>query len=179
MKELSLNILDLIENSISAKATKVTLIIEETDLETSIQIIDNGVGMSEDELNSALNPFFSSKGKKFGFGLPLVKDIADLCGGKFQVESCKGKGTILKLNLSKKSIDHPPLGDIVSTITTIIALHPNIDFIYKHSINENSFTFSLDDFKTILEDVPVNHPKTLKFFEDYLKHQLILISGGK
>ncbi len=178
MKELSLNILDLIENSVAAKASKVFLNIEESEKYFYLELNDDGAGMLEEEVSQVLNPFFSTKGKKVGLGLPFIKEIADMCGGKLEVNSIKGKGTNIKLQLPKGCIDLPPLGNITSTLVSIVALHPDLDLIYNHSFAGNAFTFSLNDFKVSLEDVPVNHPQVLKFLEEYLKEQLIKLSGG-
>lgn len=177
MKELALNILDLLENSAAAKAGNISLIIEENLERVCIEINDDGCGVGGDP-NRMIDPFYSSKNKKVGLGLPFVKEIVDLCQGEIDIKSKPGSGTTVKFTLPKGCIDLPPLGDIVSTIVTFVALHPEINFYYKHSCGDNNFIFHTDEFKSMLEDVPINHPEVLKLLESYLENNLKNLYGG-
>ncbi|MBT9130740.1 MAG: Globin-coupled histidine kinase [candidate division WS2 bacterium] len=177
MKELALNILDLLENSAAAKAENIMLIIYENTDKIHIELKDDGSGIDGNP-NRLLDPFYSSKNKKIGLGLPFVKEIVTLCQGSMDIQGKPGSGTNISFNLPKGCIDLPPLGNIVSTIITFITLHPEINFKYEHVIGEKFSIFDSQEFKTMLEDVPINHPKVLKLLESYLENNLKNLYGG-
>jgi len=135
MEDLSLHILDLVENSIEAGASKVEIKIRE-DTKTdrlTIDIIDNGKGMSEEVLKQALNPFFTTKTvRRVGLGLSLFKESAQDAGGDLIIQSKLGQGTKLNATFQHSHIDRKPLGDITKTILILIVGHPEIRFIYRH-----------------------------------------------
>ena len=56
MKELSLNILDIAQNSIRARATNVDIILKEDAETLTITVADNGCGMNNEELIHAMRP---------------------------------------------------------------------------------------------------------------------------
>jgi len=177
LKELALNILDLLENSAAARANNIMLIINENTDKIHIELKDDGSGINGNQ-NRLLDPFYSSKNKKFGLGLPFINEIVTLCQGNMDIQSKPGSGTNVSFNLPKGCIDLPPLGDIVSTIVTFITLHPEINLRYEHLIEEKYFIFDSQEFKTMLEDVPINHPEVLKLLESYLENNLKNLYGG-
>jgi len=134
MNDISLHILDLVENGIRAGARNIRLTIDEdTARETmSICIEDDGKGMSPEELRNALNPFYTTKKERnVGLGLPMMKQTAEQCGGSFRVESEPGRGTRLTAVLNTGHIDCPPLGDLDETIGVLITANSNIVFEIK------------------------------------------------
>lgn len=137
MEEISLHILDLVENSISAGATRVEIVVEENLKRDILRIVvkDNGRGMSEDEKKRVFDPFFTTKGKKTGLGLPFIKQAAESTGGSVKIKTGPGKGTVLSAIFTRSHIDRQPLGDIATTIATLFLSHPEIDFVYKHIKN--------------------------------------------
>ena len=140
MKELSLNILDIAENSVKAGAELTQILIDESTTEIVIRIIDNGCGMDEKTLSSVQNPFFTTRTtRSVGMGIPLFRMAAEMADGKFEITSTKhpqNHGTEVYASFKKNHIDCVPLGDTVASITTLIQGHPDTDFLYVHKIEE-------------------------------------------
>lgn len=144
VEDLSLHILDLAENSIEAGASKIEIIIREnikTDWLT-IEIIDNGKGMSAEVLKRALDPFFTTKTvRRVGLGLSLFKDAAQEAGGDLTIQSKVGQGTKLKATFQLRHIDRKPMGSMTQTLITLIIGHPEIRFVYLHRKNGRAKRF--------------------------------------
>ncbi|MCX7830425.1 MAG: ATP-binding protein [Acidobacteria bacterium] len=138
MKDLSLHILDITENSIKSNATKITIKFIEEKEKLTLIIEDNGKGMDEETKTKALSPFFSTKKtSKYGLGLPLLKQACEATGGNLLIESEVGKGTKITAIFNKNHIDMKPLGDIRGTLIALQTTHPEIeiDFDYDHKDN--------------------------------------------
>lgn len=175
MLELAAHILDIAENSVRAGATLVEIIIEENEKTNllSIEIIDNGIGMTKEEIEKALDPFYTTKRvRRVGLGLPLLSDAAQRAGGRLQVDSVKGKGTNLKVSFQLNHIDRQPLGDIVSTLIILIAGNCNVDFLFRYKNNERDFEMDTRDIRNEINDIPINHPEILKYIRSVLQEEL-------
>jgi len=135
MEDLSLHILDIVENSVRAHAKKIEIkIIEEKkkDLLT-IEIIDDGKGMDKKTLKNVLDPFFTTKNiKRVGLGLSLLAQSAEESGGSIKIESKPGQGTKVKAVFGYSHIDRKPLGDVNESLKVLIAANPDINFIYEY-----------------------------------------------
>jgi signal transduction histidine kinase len=144
MEDLSLHILDIAENSISASAKKIEIKIDEDlseDLLT-VAIKDDGKGMSEQALQKALDPFFTTrKTRKVGLGLSLLAQAARQSDGRIELSSTPGQGTSVKATFCLSHPDRKPMGDIQETLQTLIAGHPEIDFSYEHKKNGSIYRF--------------------------------------
>jgi hypothetical protein len=145
VEDLSLHILDIVENSIRAKASRIEIkVIEDIrkDLLT-IEIKDNGQGIDEETIKKVFDPFFTTKAtRKVGLGLPLLSQAARESGGDIEIESEVGRGTRVKATFGYSNIDRKPLGNMEATLTTLIAGNPEVDFIYEHKRDE--FEYRLD-----------------------------------
>jgi hypothetical protein len=154
MKTLSLNILDIVQNSVRAKADEIMIEIKESvrgDI-YSIIIADNGSGIPEDIIDKVTDPFVTSRTKrKMGLGLPLLKYHAELAGGKLEIESEIAKGTKVTALFSFSHIDRQPLGDIVGVLKILMAANPGINFIYRHATDKGEFRFSSEETRKYLE----------------------------
>jgi signal transduction histidine kinase len=148
MEDLSLHILDIVENSIEAKATKICININQ-DIKNDllvIEIIDNGRGMSKDTLNNAVNPFFTTRTtRNVGLGLSFLKQATRECGGTFKIKSEIDKGTSIKATFQNSHIDRKPVGDINTTLMTLIATHPEINFIVDFKDDETHFFLDTEE----------------------------------
>lgn len=137
MQDLSLHVLDIVENSINAGAKKVVISVRE-DIEKDrliITIADNGKGMNKEQLSRLTDPFYTTRTcRKVGLGLPLLKIIANRCHGDFIVKSKPGRGTYVKIIFQYGNIDRPPLGDIGLTVACIICANPHLKIIYRHQV---------------------------------------------
>ena len=176
MKELSLNILDITENSVKAKATLVRIEISETDETLTIKITDNGVGMTEEVLASVTNPFYTTRTtRKVGLGIPLLKFAAEQTGGVLTISSKHiqthdDHGTAVCAVFNKNHVDFTPLGDVISTVTTLIQGHPDVDFLFTHAFGG---TVSLDtrEIREILGEVPLSTYEVICWIRDSLEEQ--------
>lgn len=181
MVELSLHILDLIQNSVEAGARTVEVVVEDRpgDPEIKITIKDDGRGMSEDLCARAADPFVTTrKTRKVGLGLPLLKQVAQSCGGDISIESEPGKGTIVRAWFLRDNIDLPPLGDVGSSVAVAVATNPEIRFIYRHE-GARQFMFDSAEIKQILGDVPVWEPTVVQWMKEYLRESIREARGGE
>ena len=134
MRELALHILDIAENSISAGADRVMMLVEEnlTEDRPTIRIEDNGKGMDSETLARITDPFVTSRTtRRVGLGIPFFKAAAEACEGSFNIQSSPGKGTRVEVLFKHSHIDRMPLGDIVSTLQTLIIGTPDIHWIFE------------------------------------------------
>jgi len=172
VKELSLHILDIVQNSIKAGASLIELSIIEKSVENVFSIIikDNGCGMDEDTVKNVVNPFFTTRTtRKVGLGLPLLQEAALRCNGALDIESKKGVGTTVSCSFEKDNIDRAPLGDIGSTIMTIVNSLENCEFIFIHKIDEKSYEFSTRKIKEILEENDLKSSEILLWIKEYVE----------
>lgn len=135
MDDLSLHVLDIVENAITGDASRISVILEEKSDSDSLvlEISDDGSGMDADTVVAALDPFFSSKaGKKVGLGLPLLHQAAEEAGGGLAIESVPGQGTTVRATFQLSHIDCKPLGDMAMTMRVLRATHPDIEFRFEH-----------------------------------------------
>ena len=172
MLELSLHILDIVENSTRAGAKRVFIDIVEDkrrDL-LSMEIRDNGSGMSKDVLKKAMDPFFTTKTvRNVGLGLPMLAQAAERTGGRLIMESKGGEGTRVVAEFKLSHIDRQPLGNIASTLVTLVAGNTDVDFIYRHRHDGREYIFDTRDIKKEIGDLPMNHVKVLIFIKEHVQ----------
>lgn len=172
MRELSLNILDVAQNSITAGASLITIeISENTDEKTLlIGIYDNGKGMSEEQVKSVIDPFFTTRTtRKVGMGIPLFKMAAEQTGGSLEIESEINVGTKVRAYFKTDSVDFTPLGDVAATIQMLITMNTDRDFVYKHTVNEREFIADTREIKEILGDVPLDTYEVSQWLIEFIK----------
>ena len=172
MRELSLNILDIAQNSISAGASLITIEVSEnrTDQTLLIGIYDNGRGMSEEQVKSVIDPFFTTRTtRKVGMGIPLFKMAAEQTGGSLEIKSELGVGTEVKAYFKTDSVDFTPLGDVASTIQMLITMNTDRDFVYKHIVDGKEFVCDTREIKAILGDVPLDSYEISQWILEFIK----------
>ncbi|NQT24883.1 sensor histidine kinase [candidate division KSB1 bacterium] len=140
--------MDIVENSIEAKATRIFISIDQ-DMKNDLLVIeikDNGKGMNREILKKAVNPFFTTRNtRKVGLGLSLLKQATRECGGTFKIKSEISKGTSIKAIFQNSHIDRKPLGDLNATLVTLIAAHPEINFIVDFKNAETKFYLDTEE----------------------------------
>lgn len=180
MKELSLHILDLVENGLRAGAQKIVISVRENSQEDLLEITieDDGAGMDEETKERVLDPFFSTKGKRIGIGLPLVAQLAAQCGGKLEILSEKGKGTKVRATFRKSHIDLPPLGDLSETLFVLLASHPEIEFVFSHEVDGCSWSFNS---RELFRELGIEDGRNIFFIplRDWIMHQESLLREGR
>ncbi|MTI59923.1 MAG: sensor histidine kinase [Firmicutes bacterium] len=181
MRELSLHILDIVQNSIAADADLIKLIIRE-DIAKNLLIIvieDNGKGIESEDISRVVDPFVTSrKTREVGLGLSLFREASRRSRGDMKIESEPGKGTRITAHFEYNNIDRAPLGDIVGTIVALITTNPEIDFIYRHLYEGREFVFSTEEIKAELGDVSINEHPVLNWIEKNLNEELRDLYGG-
>lgn len=183
MKELSLNILDIAENSINAGASVIKISIFETDMTLFIKISDNGVGMTDEETVLSQDPFFTTRsGKSFGLGIPLFRLAAEQTGGSFKIKSRSAAfhpiyhGTAVCAKFLKNSIDMTPLGNVIATVKALISVNDTVDVVYTHEIKteKRNLNVELDTVKlkdVLGKDIPLSSPEIVMWIGNYLAEQ--------
>lgn len=175
MKDLSLHILDIVQNSIRAKATLISIEIAEKpdDDQYVITITDNGTGMSKEKLQYAFDPFYTSRAtRKVGLGLSLFKQNAEMTGGSFSIESELGKGTKVTAIMGMNHLDRPILGDLVGTLLILFCSSGIVNYVFKHQTPSGFFELDSRNVKQALDNVPINNPDIRKFLKEMLEENL-------
>jgi hypothetical protein len=175
MKELSLNILDIVQNSIRAKADEISVAISESVSNDSyeISITDNGTGIPTAILKNVTDPFITTRTKRrMGMGLALLKYHAEITGGKVEIKSEEGKGTEVKATFSYKHIDRQPLGDIVGVLLILMASNEKVNFIYRHITEKGEYRFSSGETKRYLETDTFSDRDLLKEIGSMIRENL-------
>lgn len=172
MKEISLHILDIMQNSITAGASLVELTLtEDTEKDIlSFSIKDNGKGMSKEMLSTVTDPFTTGRTtRKVGLGIPLLKLAAESTGGGVSIKSEEGVGTVISASFGYSHIDRQPLGSMTETMHQLITSYEEVDFLYVHTINEQDFTVDTRQIKNILGGVSLKENDISLWLFGYLK----------
>ncbi|MDP2857538.1 MAG: ATP-binding protein [Bacillota bacterium] len=181
MVELSLHVLDLIENSVEAGAKTVRVSVRESPDENAIHlsIEDDGKGMDPDLAARVTDPFVTTRTtRKVGLGIPLLKQVAEASGGELRVSSEKGKGTTVVARFCRDHIDRPPLGDMAATIAVALATNPGSRFVYHQEGPGGAFEFDSAAVAEVLGDVPVTDPAVVQWVKQYLRERIEQAQGG-
>ena len=153
MLTMALNILDIVQNSIRAEASTITIDIGESIKNDfmDIRVSDNGKGMPEELLSKVTDPFVTTRTtRRIGMGLPLLKHQANLAGGDLSIESHQGKGTSTYVTFILGHVDRQPLGDIAGVMTILMSANPEINFLYNHKTDTGEYRFSSLEIKEYL-----------------------------
>lgn len=175
MEDLSLHILDIAENSISAGANRIEIrILEDIKKDFfSMEIKDNGKGMSQEVLEKVTDPFFTTRTtRKVGMGLSLLSQSAKEAGGDLSIISNEGKGTTVYTYFKHSHIDRKPLGNIVDTLIVLIFGNPNIDFFYGHKRNNNTYFIDTKEIKLGLGGVPISSSVVIEIIKKDIQNGL-------
>jgi len=175
MKDISSHILDIVQNSIRAKASLICIEIAERpdDNTFGISITDNGTGMSKEQLHLAIDPFYTSRTtRKVGLGLSLFKQNAEQTGGSFTIESNPGKGTKVSAVFAFNHIDRPVMGDLVGILLILICSPGNSEYDFQHQTPSGKFILDTKEIKQMLENVPISHPDVRQFLKEMIQENL-------
>ena len=178
MKELSLNVLDITKNSVKAGATLIHIsLVEEGNLLT-LTITDNGCGMKPEVVETVMNPFYTTRTtRKVGMGVPLLMLAAEQTGGSVTIESRHeeeypdGHGTVVTATFYTDHIDFTPIGDMASSMETLIMGSPDIDFTFLHDMNGRRVELDTRQLREVLGDVPLDSYEVVQWIGDFLREQ--------
>lgn len=167
-----MHLLDIVYNSIRAKANKIKIYFKDSFNEDIIviRVEDNGIGMNKETLEKVQNPFFTTrKTRDVGLGIPLFKDGALSCGGSFRLESEENRGTLIEAIYKKSHLDTPPTGDIAETLVTLIQADENIEYMFTYLTDTISFELNTVEIKEILDGVSITEPDIIIWLKSYVK----------
>lgn len=175
MKDISMHIMDILQNSIRAKADLVQLNVTEDHMADTLtlEFIDNGTGMSEETLAKVLNPFFTTRTtRKVGLGLSLLKQNAEQTGGYLDIQSELGKGTVVKAVFGLSHWDRQPMGDLPGTLILTVSAHPEIRFIFRYKSETIDFVFDTDEVNEVLEGASLQDPSIIQDLKELVEANL-------
>ena len=182
MQELSLNVLDVAQNSVRAGASLITILVtEEPDKDLlTIVIGDDGCGMSPSQVRQVQDPFFTTRTtRRVGLGVPLFKMAVEMSGGGLSIQSREGEGTVVTATFGLSHIDRMPLGDINGTVAALIQCNPAIDFVYTRAVGSRAMTLDTREFRQILGDVPLDAPEVSAFIREYLEENTAELTAAE
>ncbi|MCB5272059.1 MAG: ATP-binding protein [Candidatus Cloacimonetes bacterium] len=177
MQDISLHLLDIIENSVRAEAKNIKVRVINNVQKNRLRIIveDDGIGMDSHTLEKAQDPFYTSKlqrEKKVGLGIPLFKQNAEMVGGTFKMASEPGFGTVLTVDFTLDHIDRMPLGNLKDTLLNVIIGHTDVDYcvhlIYRDKAKEQCFYLDTKAIREELGDIPLTYPDVIEYIDQSL-----------
>jgi len=172
MKEISLNILDITQNSVAAGAKRIVLTVDSSNDSLRFSVEDNGCGMSEEMVANVTDPFTTTRTtRKVGLGIPLLQEATEQTGGGISIRSKVGEGTTIQANYKKNHIDCPPLGDMAETVSLLIqAMDDDVTFVYHRIGDRGEYQLSTEELHQILgEDISLKEPDVLLWIRDYVR----------
>lgn len=182
MPEISLNILDVAENSVRAGASLIEISVE-ADTQADrlrVRITDNGCGMSGEQVRRVTDPFYTTRTtRKVGLGIPFFKQAAESTGGSFDMESEEGKGTSVEAVFGLSHIDRMPLGDMTATIHTLIVFHEPVEFCYRYTYDGRAFVLDTREVRNMLGNISLKEPEVSLFIKEYLETNKAEADNGK
>lgn len=172
MNDLSMHIIDIMQNSISAGATRVELVVDENveqDVLT-ISVTDNGKGMTAGQVARLEDPFFTSRTtRKVGMGIPLLAQSARQSGGDVHIVSEPGKGTSVTASFGYSNIDRPPLGDFVNAFMLTVSSNPDMDFVLTYRYCGAEYRFGTADVREVFGDSALGDLTIVRNLEEMVK----------
>jgi signal transduction histidine kinase len=173
MLELSLNIMDIAQNSIRAEAKNISVRVEYGGDILSITVSDDGTGMDAETLKNVTDPFFTTRTTRaVGLGIPFFKMAAEMTGGEFHIDSVKGEGTTTAAKFIYSHIDRVPLGNLAESMGQLICLNETVDITFTFKADGEEFTASTGDFTTVLDGVPLGAPEVMQFVCGYIQDNM-------
>ena len=181
MKEIALHLLDIVQNSVKAGAAHVNIrfiLGEDGALVMSVQ--DDGCGMTPEFVARVRSPFVTTRTtRKVGLGIPLLMQNAMQSGGRVDIESQVGEGTTITAVFQTASIDCLPLGDLASTMATIIMGSPDAPEFSLHCESPaGSMDFSTEEVRAVMQGVSLAEPAVVQWIQESLQEEIEPILGG-
>ncbi len=181
MEDLSLHLMDIMQNSVAAGATyvEVEISVDKDRQKLTLCVNDDGRGMSEDTLKKVTNPFYTTRTtRRAGLGIPLFKDAAEIAGGMLEIDSKQGCGTSVTATFDIENIDRKPLGDVPETVVMSIMAYNDMEFHLILKNGESEYIFKTEEIREQIGDIPINDMQVLSFIREMLDEQIKVIFGG-
>lgn len=175
MKDLSLHVMDILQNSTRAGAKNITLDVEESKANDTLTLrfIDDGCGMNEETVKKVQDPFYTTRTtRKVGLGLPLLKQNAEQTGGWMNITSQPNVGTEVTVVFRPSNIDCPPMGDLAGTVVLTVSAYPDIHFVFHYKTEEIDYTLDTNEVIEVLDGVPINNPDIVEYLKDMVAENI-------
>jgi len=175
MNDLSMHILDIIQNSLRAGASLIELEVWEDVMNNllTITVKDNGKGMTPQQVEQVTNPFFTSRTtRRVGLGLPLYRQTAEQCGGKLKVESVAGAGTTVTATFVHDHLDRPPMGDLANAVVLMMSANPDCTFNFVFRFNDKVYSVSTQEINKVLDGLPINNVQVMKLITTMISENI-------
>ena len=175
MREIALHILDVAENAIAAGAGCIRITVDEARVENLLTIIidDNGEGVQTDRIGTLTDPFVTSRtNRKVGLGLPLLEAATRRCEGNLTIDTHPGKGSRITAIFRYDHLDRAPIGDMASTLITLIMGNTEADLVYSHRIGDNNFDLDTREIKEVLGPLYGADPVVMRRLKQTMDAQL-------
>ena len=175
IESLDMHVLDLVQNSTSAGATKITVLVacDQVTDQLTLQVSDDGRGMDEDTMNAVRRGYFSSKSpKSVGLGIPLLREVAEHCDGSFDIKSGLGKGTTVTATFRRSHVDLPPFGDLVKTFLNILVTSGIRWVRITYRCDNREFLVDTNELHDVLGEVSLQHPEVIQFLQGYIEERM-------
>jgi anti-sigma regulatory factor (Ser/Thr protein kinase) len=180
LREISLHILDIVENGITAGADCIDIVVDEARIEDRLKILirDNGRGLPAEKLNKLTDPFVTSRTtRRVGLGLPLLAAAARRCEGDLTVATESGRGTEVTVTFRYSHIDRAPLGDVAATLSTLIMGNSKVDFVYTHIVNGKDFSLDTREFRKELGDISLTDPVVIHHLTQSIRESILQLAS--
>lgn len=148
MVDLSMHLMDIVQNSIRAEAKNIRVDFWEDNDENTLtfSVKDDGCGMSRETLTKLSDPFFTTRTtRKVGLGVPFLKMTSEQTGGFLEVKSEKNHGTEIKAVYRTDNPDCLPLGDLAGYIALLLAANKEISFTFRYQLGDNAFELNTNE----------------------------------
>lgn len=183
VEDLCFHLLDLVQNSVAAGARTIRVDIRESSERDSLllEVADDGRGMDRQTLLRVQDPFFTSKSfKKVGLGIPLLKATTQACNGDFRIVSRPGEGTRVRARLQKSHLDCPPMGDLETTLLSLLASLDGVDLRFSYRKGREEFSLASDEIRAQAGGLHLSHPEVYRFLRSYIHEGLgaLLAAAG-
>lgn len=182
MRDLSLHLLDLAENSLRAGADRISLQLTlDADGALDVVLEDDGCGMEQGLARRAADPFATTRTtRRIGLGLPLAAANAEKTGGYLTLTSLPGQGTKVHIRLMTRHVDCLPLGDLPQTMVSLILTHPeHPDFVLDLHSPRGQARFDTGEIRRVLgPEVGLQEPEVMNYIQHLLTEQCQMVFGG-
>ncbi len=175
MRELSLHIMDIVENGINAGADRINIdiIAESGQNSLTIKVTDNGSGIPDHMKKNVTSPFTTSRTtRKVGLGLSLLKEAALRCDGSLDITSLEKKGTRVTVLFKLDHMDRAPMGNISLSLMTLIIGNPTTQIILNYKSDKDTFLFDTEETKKELDGLSLSDPVVFNHLKDLITKEI-------
>ncbi len=166
-------ILDIVQNSVEAGSSLITIDFLENNSNLQVCIGDNGCGMDEQTLQRVTDPFFTNGEKhvrrRIGLGIPFLKQAVELVEGDFDISSEVGTGTSLHVTFNMDHVDCPPIGDLPGLFRSVMLFDGSYDMLIYRAKNDVSYRVSRGELQEALGDL--YDAQSMMLVKDYFSSQ--------